>query len=157
MVDYCIDTSIIVEFLRGNEAIENKINTIIHNGLNIFTTYITLCELYKGAYSFYNSEKEIKDLEEFTDNFELLNFEKEACKEFGKQYDKLKKIEKKIELKLKNQDYSKEEKLLLSQNDIVYISLAKGTEVIDGDKFTIFTITGEIKHPVTEKPAGFLI
>ncbi len=51
---------------------------------------------------------------------------------------------------------SKEEKLLLSQNDIVYISLAKGTEVIDGDKFTIFTITGEIKHPVTEKPAGFL-
>lgn len=51
---------------------------------------------------------------------------------------------------------SKEERLLLSQGDIVYISLAKGTEVIDSDKFTIFATTGEVKHPVTEKPAGFL-
>ncbi|MBI5874377.1 MAG: LysM peptidoglycan-binding domain-containing protein, partial [Deltaproteobacteria bacterium] len=51
---------------------------------------------------------------------------------------------------------SKEERLLLSQGDIIYISLSKGTEVIDGDKFIIFTTTGEVKHPVTEKPAGFL-
>lgn len=51
---------------------------------------------------------------------------------------------------------SKEERLLLSQGDIVYISLAKGIEVIDGDKLTIFTTTGEVKHPVSEKPVGFL-
>lgn len=51
---------------------------------------------------------------------------------------------------------SKEERLLLSQGDIVYISLAKGTEVVDGDKFIIFATTGEVKHPVTEKTAGFL-
>ena len=51
---------------------------------------------------------------------------------------------------------SKAEGLLLSQGDIVYISLIKGTEVIDGDKFIIFTTTGEVKHPVTEKPIGFL-
>src|SRR3989338_8136830 len=51
---------------------------------------------------------------------------------------------------------SKIEGLLLSQGDIVYISLIKGTEVTDGDKFIIFTTTGEVKHPVTEKPIGFL-
>ena len=51
---------------------------------------------------------------------------------------------------------SKAERLLLSQGDIVYISLIKGTEVTDGDKFIIFTTTGEVKHPVTEKPIGFL-
>ena len=62
MVDYCIDTSIIVEFLRGNEAIENKINTIIYNGLNIFTTYITLCELYKGDFCIPKKKKKLKIL-----------------------------------------------------------------------------------------------
>ncbi|MBI3753223.1 MAG: LysM peptidoglycan-binding domain-containing protein [Deltaproteobacteria bacterium] len=51
---------------------------------------------------------------------------------------------------------SREEKLLLSQGDIVYISLAKGTEVKAGDKFTIFTIANEVKHPVTKEPIGFL-
>ena len=51
---------------------------------------------------------------------------------------------------------SKTEGLLLSQGDIVYISLIKGTAVTDGDRFTIFTTTGEVKHPVTEKPIGFL-
>ena len=51
---------------------------------------------------------------------------------------------------------SKVEGLLLSQGDIVYISLIKGTAVTDGDKFIIFTTTGEVKHPVTEKPIGFL-
>lgn len=51
---------------------------------------------------------------------------------------------------------AKEERLLLSKGDIVYISVAAGTEVKQGDKFTIFTTTGEIKHPVTDKPIGFL-
>ena len=51
---------------------------------------------------------------------------------------------------------SKVEGLLLSQGDIVYISLIKGTEVTDGDKLIIFTTTGEVKHPATEKPIGFL-
>lgn len=51
---------------------------------------------------------------------------------------------------------SQEDKLLQSQGDIVYISFSKGTEVKQGDKFTIFTISGEIKHPVTGKSVGFL-
>jgi len=51
---------------------------------------------------------------------------------------------------------SKAEGILLSQGDIVYISLIKGTAVTDGDKFIIFTTTGKVKHPVTEKPIGFL-
>ncbi len=51
---------------------------------------------------------------------------------------------------------SKAEGLLLSQGDIVYISLRKGTAVKEGDKFNIFTTTDKVKHPVTEKPIGFL-
>lgn len=51
---------------------------------------------------------------------------------------------------------SKEERLLLSKDDVVYISLAKGTEAKDGDKFTIFAIGAEVKHPVAEEPVGFL-
>lgn len=51
---------------------------------------------------------------------------------------------------------SKAEGLLLSQGDMVYISLRKGTAVKEGDKFNIFTTTDKVKHPVTEKPMGFL-
>ncbi|HBR16897.1 MAG: hypothetical protein A3G39_05360 [Deltaproteobacteria bacterium RIFCSPLOWO2_12_FULL_43_16] len=52
---------------------------------------------------------------------------------------------------------AKEEKLLLSENDIVFIAVAKGTEIKQGDRFTVFTTTGEIKHPVTENPIGFMV
>ena len=86
MVDYCIDTSIIVEFLRGNEAIENKINTIIYNGLNIFTTYITLCELYKGAFLHSKKEDKIKDLNVFIQNSSIINFTITSCQIFGELY-----------------------------------------------------------------------
>ena len=89
MVDYCIDTSIIVEFLRGNEAIENKINTIIYNGLNIFTTYITLCELYKGAFLSSQSEKGVYEINSFLQSVSILEFNLEACKFFGQEYVKL--------------------------------------------------------------------
>lgn len=51
---------------------------------------------------------------------------------------------------------SKEERLLLSQGDTVYISVANGVNLIDGDKFTVFATVGEVKHPVTEEPIGFL-
>jgi len=51
---------------------------------------------------------------------------------------------------------SQEEQLLQSQGDIVYVSFAKGIEVKQSDKFTIFTVAGEIKHPVTDKSVGFL-
>ena len=52
---------------------------------------------------------------------------------------------------------SKEERLLLARGDMVFISLAKGTEAKKGDRFTIFATTDEVKHPVTDKPVGFLI
>jgi len=51
---------------------------------------------------------------------------------------------------------AKEEKMLLAENDIVFISIAKGTDVNVGDRFTIFTIVGKVKHPVTRKTVGFL-
>lgn len=51
---------------------------------------------------------------------------------------------------------AKEEKMLLAENDIVFISIAKGTDVNVGDRFTIFTIIGKVKHPVTRKTVGFL-
>lgn len=51
---------------------------------------------------------------------------------------------------------SKEERLLLSQGDIVYLSFVKGTEVKQSDMFTVFKINSEVKHPVTKEPMGFL-
>ena len=53
---YCIDTNIIVNFLRGDKDTIKKFREI--NNKDIFITPLTLCELFRGA--FLSSSPEIK-------------------------------------------------------------------------------------------------
>ena len=87
---YCLDTSVIIDILRGDNNIKFKVAELSNKG-EIFLTPITLCELYKGAYSFHNQDEKIKDVEKFISFFQILNFDKFSCREFGKFYAKLKK------------------------------------------------------------------
>ena len=57
----------------------------------IFITTISLCELYKGAYAYHDSDRKISDVDEFIENFEVLGLDEKSSKEFGKIYLKLKK------------------------------------------------------------------
>ena len=91
---FCIDTNIFVEFLRGNEKVIKKFNNTDSD--NIFFSPITLCELYQGVYSSNNAKINIQELNEFIGDFNILDFDKEVCEEFGKEYTKLKKMGKQI-------------------------------------------------------------
>lgn len=50
-----------------------------------------------------------------------------------------------------------EEKLLLHRGDEVYISFEKGTEPVEGGRYTIFSEGPLVKHPVTGKSMGHTI
>ncbi len=93
---YCIDTNIAIEFLRGNKDIIEKINYKQKNN-SIFITPITLCELYKGIFLSSKRDYELPILEGFIDSLEILDMNKESCKEFGKEFALLQKTGKTTE------------------------------------------------------------
>lgn len=88
---YCLDTNIIIDFLRGNEESINGVKTILMKG-EIFITPISLCEIYKGIYLYDNIEEELRIFDEVLTWLNILDFNKEVCKAFGKEYARLKKI-----------------------------------------------------------------
>lgn len=88
---YCLDTSIIINFLRGDNFIIGKVKELTEIG-DIYITPITLCELFKGIYLSSKSKQELEILDSFISSVFLLDFDKESCKEFGKEHAILKKI-----------------------------------------------------------------
>ena len=88
---YCVDTSVIIDVLRGDKILGAKIDDFISTGLNVFVTPITLSELYRGAYGHVNSDKKIYEVKSFVSSFDFLDFDEKSCEEFGKMYFKLKK------------------------------------------------------------------
>lgn len=106
-------TSIIIDVFHDNETLMDRISKLMQSSAEIFITPIMLCELYKGVYGFSDPEKELNDLEDFIFNFDLLDFDKEACKEFGRQYSRLKKIGK-----------------LTQETDLMIASIAKANGLI---------------------------
>lgn len=87
---FCIDTNVVIDIFRGDESLKLKVQKLSVLG-SVVITPITLCELYKGAYAFYNSESKIKEVDEFINNFDLVLLDQLSCNEFGKIYSELKK------------------------------------------------------------------
>ena len=87
---YCLDTNIIIEFLKGNKIIIEKVNIARQQG-EIFITYISLCELYKGIYLSNKIETELEELDEFLEAISVVGLDKESCESFGKDFVKLQK------------------------------------------------------------------
>lgn len=70
----CLDTNVIIDFLRQKPAIVEKINKIQKEGLELSTTTITTFELFKGIFRKGNDE-ETKSLKGFLTNIFILNFD----------------------------------------------------------------------------------
>src|SRR3989338_1463137 len=88
---YCLDTNIIIDIFRGDENLKARIEKIVNASQDIYITYITLCELYKGAYSHVNSDIKIKEINDFIFSFGVLDFSLESCNLFGDIFTKLQK------------------------------------------------------------------
>ncbi|UCD84635.1 MAG: LysM peptidoglycan-binding domain-containing protein [Deltaproteobacteria bacterium] len=52
---------------------------------------------------------------------------------------------------------SKEEKLMLGEGDSVYLNLGDASGIAVGDKFTIYTVSKKVNHPVTRRTMGYKI
>lgn len=114
---YCVDTSLIIDILRGDKKLALKLQNLlrIHD---VYISVITLCELYKGAYAHENSIIKTSDVKNIISSFELLSFNEKVCEEFGKMYAKLKKTGKIIpELDLLIASLIKANNLILATRD----------------------------------------
>ena len=108
---YCLDTDIVIDFLRNDEKIVDAINNLENEELYI--TYITLCELYKGVYLSNKQDYELKIIYDFINNIDLIDFNVEACDFFGSEYARL----------------SKEGKMT-QESDLMIASIAKVNDMV---------------------------
>ncbi len=87
-MSYCLDTNIVIALLRGDFILKDKFIELSSLG-QFYITYITLCELYKGAFLSKLSEKSLQEIDSFLQTTEVLNFDIDACKFFGEEYARL--------------------------------------------------------------------
>ena len=86
---YCFDTNVLVEILRGNRELKEKV-TKLNSGVPIYITPISLCELFKGAFLHSKASEKVKQVDELVSLFEILDFDLDSCKIFGEIYQTLK-------------------------------------------------------------------
>lgn len=86
---YCLDTDIIIEYFRGNEAIKNKIENLGEND-SIGLTWLSVYEFFKGIFASgkYNEEDFLKRL---VDSTIMIEETYESSKRGGEIYATLKK------------------------------------------------------------------
>lgn len=89
MISYLIDTDWIIDFLKGEKKIVEKITSKINDGLSV--SIISLAELYEGIYTSDNPEKHLKGLNDFLTGVTVIGIDDEICKLFGKRKTKLRK------------------------------------------------------------------
>ncbi|MBN1644904.1 type II toxin-antitoxin system VapC family toxin [Candidatus Woesearchaeota archaeon] len=93
---YCLDTNIIIDIFRGDTQLQKKILGFKDRNIPFFTTCITLCELFKGAYKSKSKEKAIELITDFYKNIKILNFDLASANLFGLNCNILEKKGKKI-------------------------------------------------------------
>ncbi len=77
---YCIDTDIVIEYLRGNAKIVKKVEELKDK---ISLTQITLLELHFGAYISDKKEERLKQIKELIGQFNIIDFNTESLNNFG--------------------------------------------------------------------------
>ncbi|MDO8508828.1 MAG: type II toxin-antitoxin system VapC family toxin [Nanoarchaeota archaeon] len=90
---YCLDTNIIIDFLRGEPAVIKKIQSMKSKNAGLFINTVVLCELYKGAYlAKANIENILSKIKFLTESLDSLDFNTNASLLFGKEYGRLSKL-----------------------------------------------------------------
>jgi tRNA(fMet)-specific endonuclease VapC len=86
---YLLDTNICVYWLNGNQNIEQK---AIQVGLSqIAISFITLSELYYGAYKSQKVQKNLNSIKTLEDKLLRIDSNREICKTFGQLKSELEK------------------------------------------------------------------
>jgi tRNA(fMet)-specific endonuclease VapC len=91
-----MDTSFLLDLLRGKRNAILELEKIENDGERITTTPISASELFEGAYRSKNSELEVGKVRELLRRVELLEFTSHACEIYGKLANELKSLGRKI-------------------------------------------------------------
>jgi len=86
---YLVDTDWIIDHLNGIEAVTKKLKKFAASG--ICTSIISVAELYEGIYGSKDYDKSLEILETFLEGITVLSIDREVCKIFGKERNKLRK------------------------------------------------------------------
>ncbi|HZX12727.1 MAG TPA: type II toxin-antitoxin system VapC family toxin [Candidatus Nanoarchaeia archaeon] len=86
---YCLDTNILVDYLRGDEEIKEKLENLFNSGVRVSITILAVCELYKGIFLANKQEESLLILNRLIDSFILFNITKETAIVYGQLYAQL--------------------------------------------------------------------
>lgn len=86
---YLIDTDWIIDHLNGIESVTKKLEKYTASG--IFTSIVSVAELYEGVYGSKDYNPSLKILETFLEGITVLSIDHEVCKIFGRERSKLRK------------------------------------------------------------------
>lgn len=83
METLCLDTDILIDFLRGDNTTVEKIKELEEEFV-LATTTINLFELYYGAFKSKKSEKNVKSVNKLAERLELLKFTDKSAEISGR-------------------------------------------------------------------------
>ncbi len=90
MKKYLIDSDILIYFLKGKQEVVQRLSQIPINSLYI--SKINYTELIYGTYNSTKIDQNLKVIEPFLDNFEVLELTKTSSLIFAKEKARLKKV-----------------------------------------------------------------
>lgn len=89
MQKYLIDSDILIYFLKGKQEVVERLSQIPID--NLYISRINYTELMYGVYNSAKIEKNLKIIEPFLENFNILEFDKSSSLIFAKEKARLKK------------------------------------------------------------------
>jgi len=87
---YLLDTSWAIHYLRGEERVVTNLLSLREEGLA--TSIITLAELYEGVFRSINPVLAEESLKDFLTGISIFGIDEEACKIFGRERARLRKL-----------------------------------------------------------------
>ena len=79
----CVDTSFIISLERREKAALEKIHQLEVAGDLLYTTAVTVAELYRGAYSSRERTAALKEIKGLLDRFVILNLDYDSARIWG--------------------------------------------------------------------------
>jgi tRNA(fMet)-specific endonuclease VapC len=86
----CADSDFITDLDRGKAAAFEKLDELENRGETVYTTAITVAELYHGANNSINVEQATARVEEILDKFLVLDLDYKSAKTWGRLVKQLK-------------------------------------------------------------------
>lgn len=80
----CLDTTFLTDYSRGKAEAHGKLRELRETGERIFTTVVTLGEMYTGGWLHAHAEKEIRRLDELFEGFVVVEMNAASAREYGR-------------------------------------------------------------------------